>query len=248
LVFLVGFPRAGTTLLGQILASHPEIVTLEEKPLLGAALTEFILKPGGLARLAALSREEIAAQRDFFWRAVRHEAAHTEGRLIVDQTPLHSLHLPVIARLFPSARIILALRDPRDVVLGCFRRLFGLNAYNYELLSLDGVARFYDATMSLAMQYRERLPLTVLEVRNEDVVADFQKEAQALCDFLGLAYDAAMQDFAAGARKRRIATPSATQVARGLSSEGIGHWRHYERQMAGVMPIIAPWVERFGYA
>ncbi|HUO90348.1 MAG TPA: sulfotransferase [Rhizomicrobium sp.] len=247
-VFLMGFPRAGTTLLGQILAGHPQVVTIEEKPLLGAALTEFILKPGGLSRLAALPEDEIRAQRELFWRAIRNETESTAGKLIVDQTPLNSLHLPVIAKLLPEAKAVFALRDPRDVVLSCFRRLFGLNAYVYEFLSLDGTATFYDETMRLAARFRDRLALPVLEVRNEDVVADFRKQARALCDFLGLEYDAAMQEFAAAARSRRIATPSAMQVTRGISSEGIGHWRAYEKQLAGVMPIIAPWVERFGYA
>jgi tetratricopeptide (TPR) repeat protein len=247
-VFLMGFPRAGTTLLGQILASHPKVVTIEEKPLLGAALTEFILKPGGLSRLAGLSRDEIARQRDLFWRAVRNETEDTGGRIIVDQTPLNTLHLPVIAKLVPEAKVVFALRDPRDVVLSCFRRLFGLNAYVYEFLSLEGAAHFYDETMRLATQYRERLALPVRDIRNEDLIADLPAQARTLCDFLGLAYDPAMQEFAAAARSRRIATPSAMQVTRGLSSEGVGHWRHYEKQMVEVMPIIAPWVERFGYA
>jgi tetratricopeptide (TPR) repeat protein len=246
-VFLMGFPRAGTTLLGQILASHSKTVVIEEKPLLGAALTEFILKPEGLSRLAALPADQLREHRDLFWRAIRNETTETAGRLVVDQTPLNTLHLPAIAKLLPEARIVFALRDPRDVVLSCFRRLFTLNAYVYEFLSLDGAAHFYDETMRLALAYRERLALPVHEVRNEDVVAGLEIQARGLCDFLGLAYEPAMLEFAAAAKSRRIATPSAMQVTRGISGEGIGHWRLYEKEMTPALPIVAPWVERFGY-
>jgi len=246
-VFLMGFPRAGTTLLGQILAAHSRIATIEEKPLLGEGLEAFIRKPGGLAQLAKLPRGEIERHRRLFFEHARNEGVALEGRVVVDQTPLNTLHLPLIAKLFPDARIVFALRDPRDVVLSCYRRLFVVNAYVYEFLTLDGTARFYDETMSLAQTFRSSLPPAVLDIRNEDLVADFEGQTRRLCDFLGLAYEDAMADFARGAKARRIATPSAMQVTKGLKSDSIGHWRNYETQMAPVLPVLAPWVERYGY-
>ena len=246
-VFLMGFPRAGTTLLGQILAAHSRIATIEERPLLREGLGTFIQKPGGLAQLAKLPRGEIERHRRLFFEHAREEGAALEGRVVVDQTPLNTLHLPLIAKLFPDARIVFALRDPRDVVLSCYRRLFVVNAYVYEFLTLDGTARFYDETMSLAQAFRRDLPPAVLDIRNEDLVADFEGRTRRLCDFLGLAYEDAMADFARGAKARRIATPSAMQVTKGLKSDSIGHWRNYETQMAPVLPVLAPWVERYGY-
>jgi tetratricopeptide (TPR) repeat protein len=246
LVFIVGFPRSGTTLLGRILAAHSRVVSLEERPLLDEALSEFIDQPGGLARLAALGPAGIERYRGFFLERLRRNGVEPKGRTIVDQTALNTLHLPVIAKLFPEAKIVFALRDPRDVVLSCFRRLFALTPYLYEFLDLETTAAFYDAAMRAAAAYRAALNLPVFELRNEDLVADFDGRIAALCQFAGLAREDAMRDFAA--RPGRIATPSAMQVSRGLSAGGVGHWRLYEKHLAPVMPRIAGWVERFGYA
>jgi hypothetical protein len=101
--------------------------------------------------------------------------------------------------------------------------------------------------MALASQYRDRLPLSVLDVRNEDLVADFDGQTRRLCDFLGLAFEDSMRGFAGSAAARQIATPSAIQVLKGISGEGVGHWRNYQGQLEPVLPILAPWVERFGY-
>ena len=247
LAFLVGFPRAGTTLMGQILASHSRVTTIIERPLLGMALREFVETPGGLARLAELPQKEIERHRARFWQNVQALGVSVRDKLLVEQTPLNTLHLPVIAKLFPEAKIVFALRDPRDVVLSCFRRLFVLNDYVYEFLTLQGSAQFYDETMKLAQLFRERLPLSLSDIRNEDLVADFEGQARALCGFLGLEWEDSMRNFAGSVSKRHIATPSALQVTRGLSDEGIGHWQNYREQLERVLPILAPWVKKFGY-
>ncbi|HYS46175.1 MAG TPA: sulfotransferase [Rhizomicrobium sp.] len=246
-VFVSGFARAGTTLLGQILDSHPRFMTLEEKPLLIEGMQEFLAPRGGMARLAALSEEECEPYRALYWRHVREQGGEIDGKIVVDQTPLNTLHLALIARLFPGAPIVFALRDPRDVVLSCFRRLFVVNPYTVEFLSLDRTARFYDATMRHALLAREKLPLRFHDLRNEDLVADFDGRIRALCDFLEVPFDPAMARFAERSKSRGVATPSATQVARGLSSDGIGQWRRYEVQLGAVLPLLAPWVRHFGY-
>ena len=247
LVFLVGFPRAGTTLLGQILASHSRVTTIVERPLLGSALREFVESPGGLQRLSTLPQNEIEGHRKRFWQNAQTLGVSIKNKVLIEQTPLNTLHLPVIAKLFPEAKILFALRDPRDVVLSCFRRLFVLNDYVYEFLTLEGTATFYDETMKLAQHFRDRLPLSLIEVRNEDLVADFERQTRALCEFIGLPFEDAMRDFAASAGKRHIATPSALQVTRGISDQGIGHWRNYRDQIGPVLPLLEAWVERFGY-
>lgn len=246
-VFVLGFARAGTTLLGQILDSHPRFLTLEEKPLLIEGMRDFLAPEGGIARLAALSEAECEVYRARYWRNVREEGGEIGGRIIVDQTPLNTLHLALIARLFPGARVVFALRDPRDVVFSCFRRLFVVNSYTFEFLSLERSARFYDATMRHALLPREKLPLRFHDLRNEELVADFDGQVRALCDFLEVAFDPAMARFAERSKSRGVATPSAMQVARGLSNEGIGQWRRYEKQLQPVLPMLAPWVRHFGY-
>ena len=248
LIFLMGFPRSGTTLLGQILMAHPRVETIEEKPLLGEALREFVNKPGGLEHLASLSSGELVRHREIVWDRVANEIGPKTDEFIVDQTPLNTLHLPVIARLFPESKVIFAVRDPRDVVLSCFRRLFALNPYTIEFLSLGDTARFYDETMRLAARYRAAIDFAITEVRNEDLIADLEGQTRAVCDFIGISYDPKMASFGESARGRRISTPSSIQMSRGITRASIGHWRQYEKQLATVLPIIAPWVERFGYA
>jgi hypothetical protein len=149
--------------------------------------------------------------------------------------------------LFPRAKVIFAIRDPRDVVFSCLRCRFKMNRPNYEFVSLVRAANFYAETMRLAEIYRRKLGLDWIEVRHELVVAKFEVEVGRLCDFLGLSYAGEMRDFATHAKSRTITTASAPQIFRGLNSNGVGQWRNYAEELAPVMPILAPWVEKFGY-
>jgi tetratricopeptide (TPR) repeat protein len=246
-LFLVGFPRSGTTLLENVLAAHPDVVTLEEKPCLERVAESYLASSEGLERLMAIGSGEAARPREAYWACVRGYGAEPRGKVFIDKMPLASVQLPVIAKLFPGARVLFARRDPRDVVLSCFRRRFGMNPSMYQLLTLDGAAGFYDAVMRLSEVYRPLLPLARHEVRYESIVDDFESSVRAACDFIGLEWDDSMLNFAAKARMRGISTPSAAQVARGLNREGQGAWRRYRDQMAAVLPLLEPWVERFGY-
>jgi tetratricopeptide (TPR) repeat protein len=246
-VFLVGFPRSGTTLLENVLAAHPEVVSLEEKDLLAPAAASYLASNEGLVRLARIGSGEALRQRDAYWAMVRGHGVEPRGKVFIDKMPLASVQLPLVAKLFPNARVLFARRDPRDVVLSCFRRRFGMNPSMYQLLTLEGAAAFYDAVMGLSERYREILPLAQHIVRYESLVEDFEGTVRSACDFLGLERDTGMADFAARARSRGISTPSAAQVARGLNREGQGAWRRYEGQMNPILPLLAPWVERFGY-
>jgi tetratricopeptide (TPR) repeat protein len=246
-IFVLGFPRSGTTLLGQILAGHPRIATLEERPLLKEIVEEHILPKSGLGGLAKLSDAERARYRALYLEHAKVSPGYAPGRRIVDQSAFNTLHLPAIAALFPGAEVIFALRDPRDVVLSCFRRQFAPNVYTYELLTLAGAADFYGATMAYARDARAKLPLQFHVLRNEDLVADFEGEMRRACAFLGLEWDDALAAFAGRVGARASATPSATQVARGINADSVGHWRHYQAQIAGVQEKLAPWVKAFGY-
>jgi hypothetical protein len=246
-VFLVGFPRSGTTLLELVLASHPDVVTLEERPLLEPAENEFLVSPASFQRLLDAGDDLLDPFRDLYWRQVADRGLAVAGKVFVDKLPLGSVLIPLIARLFPSARILFAERDPRDVVLSCFRRGFKLNPSMYQFVSLEGAARFYDAVMSVADRYRRLVPDRVHAVRYETLVTDFEGEVRAICEFAGLAWNESVNDFAQTARSRTIRTPSAPQVRKGLYTSGAGQWRRYARHLAPVRPILAPWVEALGY-
>ena len=245
--FLVGFPRSGTTLLEQVLGTHPEIVDLDERPVLIDVETEFLTRPGGVKRLASVSSAALEPFRQSYWRRVREFDVEPAGKVFVDKHPLSTIRLPLIAKVFPEAKIIFALRDPRDVVLSCFRRSFNMNAAMYQFNAIETAARYYDAVMQAGEIYLAELPLAAHHVRYEDLVADFDTTARGVCEFLGLEWTEALRDFAATAQSRRIATPSSTQVGRGLYTEGVGHWRNYAFALEPVLPILRPWIEKFGY-
>ena len=181
--FIIGFPRSGTTLVENILASMPGVVALEERPTLAAS--EQYLREGGLARLASAGIGEIEEQRGRYWQAVSAAGIDASGKLFIDKDPLKGLMLPLIARLFPAARIIVTRRDPRDVVWSCFRSNFALTPASLEFTDLERAARHYDAVMRTQEAFLAALPLARHELRYEALVADFEDETRQLCDFLG---------------------------------------------------------------
>ena len=247
LVFLLGFPRSGTTLLGQVLGAHPDVVTLEERFPIVEADRDFLRKPGGLERLARATEGELDLYRRSYWKFVRGFGVHVRDKIIVDKLPMHTFRLPLIARLFPEAKILFALRDPRDVVLSAFRRIFMIHPFTFEFLQLDSAARLYDAMMRVRELAHPKLGLDWLDIRNEHVIGDFEEEIHKVCAFLGIPWQNSLTRFADNARRQNIATPSSVQVRGGLTSEGVGTWRRYAEQLKPVMPILNPWIEKFGY-
>jgi Tfp pilus assembly protein PilF len=245
--FLVGFPRSGTTLLEQALAGHSRVAALEEAPTLAAAHAEFMSSSEGLARLSNLSADEAATWRARYWAEVAAHGVDVSGRLFLDKAPAGTVDLPLMAKLFPDARILFAVRDPRDVVLSCLRNNFQLNAMTYAFTDLQAAAACYASGMALAEIYRGVLPQTWLEVRHETLIGDFGPGLATICGFLGLEPEPGMTDVATTARARSVRTPSAPQVRAGLNRKGVGRWRAYEDQLGPVLPILERWVRRFGY-
>jgi tetratricopeptide (TPR) repeat protein len=246
-VFVVGFPRSGTTLLEQVLASHPAIAALEEAPTLKPAIDAYLDPPTGMAALAAMDEETAERWRRDYWARVRSFGIDVAGKVFVDKQPFYTLWLPLIAKLFPKARVLIVRRDPRDIALSCFRRPFHMTPVTYELMDLERGARLYDAAMRLLDLFIDRAGNPCLAYRHEDLVDDFDGVSRRICDFLGLIWTENLRDFAATARGRAIRTPSARQVIKGLNRRGVGAWRPYAEALAPALPILEPWAERFGY-
>ncbi len=246
-IFLLGFMRSGTTLLEQVLASNPLIVAFEEKGLLNPTSETYLTSNEGLDLLAALKGPALAKEREKYWARARSIRSDLKGKIFVDKQPLNTVKLPLISKLFPKAKVLLALRDPRDVVFSCFRRHFRTSTTMYEFLTLEDASRFYTSVMRLAELCGQKLPLNVFEHRYEDMVQDFDSRVHALCDFIGAEWTETMREFDKQAPYVDLRSPSATQVRRPLYSEGIGQWRRYAKELAPILPILQPWVEKFGY-
>jgi tetratricopeptide (TPR) repeat protein len=244
-VFLVGFPRSGTTLLDTMLMSHPKVEVLEEEPALRTAMR---LLPS-FARLPTMPDEEIAAARDLYFETVASLRPLAPGKLLVDKNPLTMNLLPFVHRLFPDARIILALRHPCDVVLSCFMANFRTNEGMSSFVGLDTAAELYDASFGYCEHVQSLMPLSVHVVSYENIVADRARELRSLFDFLGLDWHDSVLDHQATALKRgRIKTASYAQVVEPIYTRSAGRWRNYREQLEPVLPVLQPWIEKFGYS
>ena len=238
-VFLLGFPRSGTTLVEQALASLPDVVAVEEVPTLEDASA--LLTGDGIAKIATLSDDEANKLRAAYWSRVAASGIDVTGKTFVDMDPSKNVGLPVIAKLFPDAKVVIMQRDPRDVVWSCFRRAFGYSPVTAEFTSLDRAAAHYAAVRRLTEVCIAQLPLKTHTVVYEDLVRDFDATTQAICDFIGIEWSATMRDFGATARAGRVKTVSADQV-RGALFDGAGQWRNYADKLEPVMPTLAPWL------
>jgi tetratricopeptide (TPR) repeat protein len=244
--FLLGYPRSGTTLVENILASVEGVEALEEKPTLVKAAQDFLQGDGGLARFAGLDDAALTPFVESYWAQVKRFGAQPAGALFLDMDPLKGIMLPLIAKLFPHAKIIVMRRDPRDVVWSCFRTNFALSAASMEFITLESTARHYDALMMMMERCFAVLPLQVHELRYDALVRDFDATTQGLSNFLGLKWSPTMREFNKTAQRRGVATASASQVRRALY-DGTRQWERYKAQMEPVLPILQPWAERFGF-
>ena len=247
-VFLVGFPRSGTTLLDQILSSHPHVTTLEERDTLFDVCRVMMPAGGSFDFWRDLAEHDVERMRSIYWAGVESALGGVSKRKVfIDKLPMNAVLLPLIYRLFPAARIVLALRDPRDVVLSCFQQRFELNEAMFQLLRLGSAAGYYGQVMGLVQTCRERVPLSLHAIKYEDVVSDFDATVRGLLGFLGLDWNNNVRNFSQTARERVVNTPSATQVVQPLYTTSVGKWRNYKAQMAETLPVLAPWVATFGY-
>ena len=241
-VFLLGFPRSGTTLLDTMLSSHPDPLVLEERDLLGGAYARFAASDAALDDLEGLHDDALREARREYWQRVDAELRGTrrEGRLVVDKLPLNTILLGLIARIFPDARVLLAVRDPRDACLSCFQQRFDLNPAMINFLSWESTVAYYDEVMGAGMEVLEAGVLAWHRIRYEHLV-DAPRDALApLLSFLGLPWDDAVLDYRRTARERYTATPSAEQVVRPLYRSSVGRFRHYEEWMKPEIETLTP--------
>ena len=244
-VFLVGFPRSGTTLLDTMLMSHPQVEVLEEEPPLRTAMQ---LLPS-FADLPTLLDEDIRAARDLYFDTVATLREIAPGKLLVDKNPLTMNLLPFVRRMFPQARVILALRQPCDVVLSCFMSNFRLNEGMSSFVRLDTAAELYDLSFSYYEHVQRLMPLPTHVVKYENIVADRARELRDLFDFLGLDWHDAVLDHQKTALSRgRIKTASYAQVVEPIYTRSAGRWQHYRKHLEPVLPVLEPWAKKFGYA
>lgn len=247
-VFLIGFPRSGTTLLDQVLDSHPDILVMDERPPL-ADVHERItrLEEASGRAFVQLDEEQRRVAREFYFERAERFVSDFSGKVFVDKNPLGTSKIRIIKLLFPQARIVFALRHPCDVVLSCFMQRFTLNIAMANFHTLLGAVATYESVMDLWMRSGEGLGLPVHKIRYEDVVQDFEAQAKDLLQFLNVPWDARVVDFHEHAQTRHVRTASASQVTEPLYTSALARWHRYGTYLAPHMNALRPFIESFGY-
>jgi tetratricopeptide (TPR) repeat protein len=248
-IFLVGFPRSGTTLVDQILNAHSALAVMEEKTVLDQ-VSDALGSPESErpARATVLEETERAKLRALYFEiADKLSPPRGEGVTLVDKLPLNILNLWLAATLFPGAKVVMVLRDPRDVCLSCFTNLFRLGPGLASFPTLNATAELYAAVMALWEESRNRLPLDVHLLRYEDLVDDLESSTRQLFAFLGLEWEDRVLDYRSAARERYIVTPSYHQVVQSVYDSSRGRWRRFPAEMAQVLDLLQPFVAAYGY-
>ena len=249
-VFVVGFPRSGTTLLEQMLDAHPDFRSMDERSFIHA-LTEGMELAGQHYpdALGTLTDDDAGQLRALYFRRVAQVMPDLGAHRLVDKNPLNMLCLPMIMRLFPQARIILCLRHPCDVLLSCYMQPFRSPAFMVMCSSLQRLADGYVQAFEQWQHHVEVFAPRVLEWRYESVVSHFGENVASLGKFLDIEDASPMAKFSEHARgKRYISTPSYAQVIQGISNKSVNRWHAYRDLFEPVLPTLRPLMRQLGYA
>jgi tetratricopeptide (TPR) repeat protein len=254
LALLTSHPRSGTTLLEQVLDSHPQLISADELQV----LSELVYVPIGQTAAANESLPAVLdrAGADFLNQLRRTYLNSMEGalrepignRMLLDKNPELTMLLPLVARVFREMKILFALRDPRDVVVSCFMQRLPLNAVSVHYLTLEGTANKYASSMRAWLKIRPMLRNPWIQVRYEDTVADIERQARSVLEFLGLPWDEVVLEYHRRARQKHVHSPTYEAVTKPVYTSSVERWRNYAAQLEPCMPILQPFIEEFGYA
>lgn len=247
-VFLVGFPRSGTTLLDTFLRGHPDIVVAEETRALAKAQTEFDQFLPPVTEIEALDPAVLDGMRDIYFAEFDKHAVARGAGVRVDKLPLHLISTPEIHAMFPRARFILALRHPLDCILSNFKQNFQMNNAMYLMTDIVSAARLYDASMRIFQDSAARYDLPVVTLRYEDLVEDQARELRRVVDFLDLPWTDDLLDHTKTAKSRdKINTPSFSQVVKPVYRDSSFLWTNYAQELSPCLPHVSDWIARYGY-
>jgi len=246
-VFLIGFPRSGTTLLDNILGSHPDIITIEEKPMI-ANMKLKLKNIASYENLSNLENFEVNALRNVYFNELnRHVSCNLKEKVIIDKLPLNIVDIGLIVRVFPKAKFILSLRHPCDCVLSCFMQTFKINDAMANFLNLRDSANLYHQTMKLFEIYDEKLSLNYHIIKYEDLIIDLKKTTLSLLKSISLDWNDNLRNYQKTALSKRIKTPSYIQVTEKLYTRSKGRWENYKSEMKDVLPVLEYWIEKWRY-
>jgi tetratricopeptide (TPR) repeat protein len=246
-VFLIGFPRSGTTLLDQVLDAHPDVTVVEEKPTVDR-IYEGLLEFGELPQsIADMTDEQAAVLRAAYYEEMRRYAEPGASRVLIDKMPLCTSKVPILMRVLPGARFIMAIRHPADACLSCYMQDFGINMAMANFLHMEHTVALYSAVMDVWRKSVDLLQPDFVRVRYEDLVDDLETEAARVIEFLGVDWDPVVLDPSSHAKTRKISTPSYRQVSQPIYRDARYRWERYREELGSCLSQLAPYAEYFDY-
>ncbi|MGA9778333.1 MAG: tetratricopeptide repeat-containing sulfotransferase family protein [Limisphaerales bacterium] len=254
IALLCGHPRSGTTLLEQVLDSHPDMVSAEETEIFHDYAYIPLMQglPEGermLPVLEAAQADRLLESRDNYFRQMELLLGQTiKGRLLIDKNPSLTYFIPALVRVFPEIKLLIALRDPRDVVMSCFMQAFvPIGQVTVAYLTLEGTVDEYAALVGIWQTLAPLLQGHYLQVRYEDMVEDLESVSRKTLDFLGVPWDAGVLKFDEHARHKQVRSPTYADVAKPVFKTAVGRWRNYQKYLEPYLHRLEPFVKAFGY-
>lgn len=255
LTHLTSFPRSGTTLLENVLDAHSGIISSEERQVFSRDILDSSWKeshenlPPTVDAFHRIPLPKIQSLRRRYLGAMEEALAEPIGeRMHIDKNPTHTLFIPAIVRLFPETQFLIALRDPRDVVVSCFFQYLPLNPTSVSYLTWESTAHRYALDMGVWLRLRELLDAeSWLEVRYEDVVQDLPAAALRALAFLNLPWEEAVLGYRERLATKTVHSPTYLDVAQPIHRRPIGRWKNYARWLEPSLPILERFVKEFGY-
>ncbi|NNF51607.1 MAG: hypothetical protein HKN59_04130 [Gammaproteobacteria bacterium] len=238
-IFVVSMPRTGSTLVERILGAHSKVCAAGELPLVSRLVNGISARKGMPypQALENISKGDLDAMRHAYLS--RSRQWRDGSRYFVDKMPVNFLYLGLLAKIFPAAVFVHVYRNPVDTCLSCYRQLFGdYYQFSYDLGELGN---WYGMYRELMAHWRRLLPGRILDVEYEALVSDPDAEARRLLEHCGLDWEPACLEFMEGGRAVR--TPSAEQVRRGIYSDSVGRWKHYEGRLEPLLLALGRHIE-----
>lgn len=249
-VFMIGFPRSGTTLLETVLDSQDGITTLSERNGIGYAIGSLRksgrVYPEGL--WSVTNQDLIRMKKAYFDQHHRFLPEKKHFDVVIDKLPLNIIHIPLINMMFPSAKYIFSLRHPLDICVSCFQQNFALNEEMVHFTDLGSCFSRYAAVMGLFEIFRSRLELNIHTVRYEALVENFSYEAREVFKFLGYEENDEFLSFYEKNRNRIVNTPSDNQVIRPIYQSSRNRWKSYRSEIEPFVSMVQRFVDEYGYS
>jgi hypothetical protein len=236
-----------------LLDSHPDLVSSEERDFIGRELHYTLTARRGTTPLVEMLNErssaDVASDRRRYLQAMEYLLGEAVGeRTHLDKNPAYNLVIPLVFRIFPETRLIVALRDPRDVVLSCYLRYLPLNAISVRFLDVKQAADKYAVDMAAWLRMRELNEVPWCEIRYEDTVADAAGQARKALATLGLPWDDRVLKYRERlSDTKQVTSPSYEAVAQPIYTRAVGRWKNYERLLEPALETLKPYVREFGY-